>query len=114
MRSWGSREKLFGATLLFTVAATLAFRRFFGHRPPGNFSDLYLLGVLVVSCYCSWIMSAVLLLVSTVLAIFLLSPLDWRDGFQIVSYTASASVIVLVMALLRRRSSTRGNGQPSN
>jgi len=109
MAPWGSRKTLFAATLLLTVAATLVFRRIFGQNPPGNVTDLYLLGVLIVAYYCSWILSAVLLLVSTVLAVFLLSPLDWSDGFQILSYLTSASVIVLVMALLRKRSPVRKN-----
>jgi hypothetical protein len=94
--------RLFTLALLVLVAAALILRRAFGQTPPPNFSDFYLLGLLFVSYYCSWRLSVALLVVSAGLSAFLLRPLDWIDGFQIVSYTVSGSVIAWVMARLKR------------
>jgi hypothetical protein len=100
-KSFGG-ARLFSLTLLIAVAVTLVLRRSFGQTPPASFSDLYLLGLLLVSYYCSWKLSVALLVVSAGLAVFLLSPLDWIDGFQIVSYTVSGSVVIWVIAQLKR------------
>jgi hypothetical protein len=94
--------RLFSLTLLITVAVTLVLRRSFGQAPPASFSDFYFLGLLLVSYYCSWKLSVALLAVSAGLSVFLLSPLDWIDGFQIISYTVSASVVIWVIAQLKR------------
>ena len=88
--------------LLISVAATLMMRRFFGQTPPANYSDFYLLGLLFVSYYRSWKLSLALLAVSASLSAFLLRPLDWIDGFQIVSYAIIASVVICAMAQLKR------------
>jgi hypothetical protein len=98
---------LFGLTLLITVAVTLMLRRFFGQTPPASFGDFYLMGLLLVSYYGSWKLSAALLAVSAALSAFLLSPLDWVDAFQIISYTVIGSVIVWVMAQLKRPAASK-------
>jgi hypothetical protein len=94
--------RLFSLGLLISVAATLMLRRFFGQTPPANFTDFYLLGLLFVSYYRSWKLSMALLAVSAILSAFLLRPLDWIDGFQIVSYAIIASVVIWAMAQLKR------------
>ena len=94
--------RLFSLTLLITVAVTLVLRQSFGQTPPASFSDFYFLGLLLVSYYSSWKLAVALLAVSAGLSVFLLSPLDWIDGFQIVSYTVSASVVIWVIAQLKR------------
>jgi hypothetical protein len=107
MGKWSGGTRLFSLGLLITVAATLILRRIFGQTPPASFSDFYLLGLIFVSYYCTWRLSAALLAVSAGFSLFLLRPLDWIDGFQIISYIVSASVVIWVMAQLKRPAAIR-------
>jgi hypothetical protein len=107
MRTLSGGARLFSLTLLIAVAVTLMLRRFFGQTPPASFSDFFLLGLLFVSYYCSWKLSVTFLAISAGLSVFLLSPLDRIDGFQIISYAVSASVVIWVMAQLKRQAALK-------
>ena len=107
MGKWSGGTRLFGFGLLITVAVTVILRTVFGQTPPASFSDFYLLGLIFVSYYCTWRLSAALLAVSAGFSLFLLRPLDWIDGFQIISYIVSASVVIWVMAQLKRPAAIR-------
>ena len=79
-------------------------RYFFHDAPPPNFADLYLAAVLVLAYRYSWKPAAALAGVSFILAAYALAPLDAADRFELASFGACASLIVLVTAALQRRS----------
>jgi len=78
-------------------------RWFFRDSPPEDFSNLYLLCVLGLAYRYAWQFAAVLAAVSLALSVYVLSPIDARDIFQLASYAVCAVVVIWVMARLRRR-----------
>ena len=78
-------------------------RYYFHDVPPARFADVYLIGVVVLAYRHSWKAAAAAAGVSLLLAAYLLFPLDGIDRFELVAFTASASVIVFVTAAIQRR-----------
>ena len=85
------------------VLVTGLMRYFFHDAPPDVFADLYLAAILIVAYYASWRLAAALAGASFLLALFLLLPLDGSDRYLLGSYGVCATVVVYVMAALRRR-----------
>jgi hypothetical protein len=95
-------------SLIFSVLlvglSALLLRGFFHDSPPVDFSDIYLLFVLGLAYRYAWKFAATLAAVSVGVSIYILSPLDWRDGFELTSYAVCAALVIWIMASLRRRS----------
>ncbi len=85
-------------------ASAFLLRWFFRDTPPADFSNLYLLFVLGLAYRYAWQFAAVLAAVSLAVSVYVLSPLDGRNGFQLASYAVCAVVVIWVMARLRRSS----------
>jgi hypothetical protein len=103
-------RKTRGAGTLSLIASVCAvgisavlLRRFYQDAPPPDFTDFYLLFVLGIAYRYPWKFAAALAAVTLGVSVYVLAPLDWMDGFQLLSYTVCASVIIWVMASLRRR-----------
>ena len=78
-------------------------RRYFHDSLPPDFSDLYLVAVLVMAYRCSWKPAAALAGVSFLLVLYALAPLDAVDRFQLASFAACAGIIVIITAAIQRR-----------
>ena len=92
---------LISSVCVVAVSAILL-RLFFRDSPPPDFADLYLLCVLGVAYRYPWKFAAALAAVTLAVSIYLLAPLDWLDGFQLASYAVCATVVIWIMACLRR------------
>jgi hypothetical protein len=85
------------------VLITGLLRHYFHDSPPPDFSDLYLVAVLVLAYRYSWKFAAALAGASLLLTAYTLSPIDAADRLHLASFAACASLIVIVAAALQRR-----------
>jgi hypothetical protein len=89
------------STVFVVAVSAILFRRSFQDSPPPDFSDLYLLCVLGLAYRYAWQFAAILAAVSLAVLAYVLTPLDWRDGFQLGSYALCEVMIIWIMASLR-------------
>jgi hypothetical protein len=94
------------SSLCLVGISTLLMRMIFRGSPPPDFTNIYLLFVLGLAYRGPWRLAAALAAATLGVSAYLLAPLDSTDAFQLISYAVCASVIVWVMATLRRGART--------
>jgi hypothetical protein len=91
------------SSVCVVAVSAIVLRLIFRDSPPPDFTDLYLLCVLGLASRYPWKFAAALAALSVAVSVYVLAPLDGPDGFQLASYAVCATVIIWVMASLRRR-----------
>jgi hypothetical protein len=94
---------LFGLTLVGCLAVTVFLRIAF-REPPPRFSDLYLIGILILAYRASLRSALLLLAASLALSAYLLAPIDRTDVFQMLSFAALALLVLWITRALGRES----------
>jgi hypothetical protein len=108
---WRQTRKAGGWLFLISLCLAGAFailvQRGFPGAPPADFTDFFLLCVLVLAYRDSWPLAAALTAVTVAISAFLLAPIDAGDTFQLISYAVCATLVIWIMASLRRRTHAR-------